>query len=102
MNLFKKNTHIIASFGEKELSKSASDLQKELESLLPMSPDKELRLSIAENTNLSMEALCAFSYFTMKVKSNGNRVVLKARAEVIADIKTLCLDSFFDDLIIGE
>jgi len=102
MNLFKKNSHIIASFGEKELSDPAAEIQKKLESLLPIPAGQELRLSIAESTDLYMDALCAFSYFSKKTRMNGHRVVLKARSEVIENIKLLGLESYFDDLKVGE
>ena len=102
MNLLKKNNCIIASFGEKELSESAVEIQKKLNSLLPIPAGLELRLSLSENSDLVMETLCALSHFAKTERSKGSRVILKAKAELIANMKSLRLDAYFDDVIPGE
>ena len=102
MNLFRKKTHMIASFGEKELAESPAEIQKKLESLLPLPEGFELRLSIAENTDFNMETLCALSYFARETRLKGCRVALKARAEVVENIKTLGLEIYYNDLLVGE
>jgi len=102
MNLFRKKTHIFASFGEKELSETSREIQDKLESLLPVPEGQELRLSISENVDLSMEALCAISFFSNSERNSGTRVLLKAKKEVVENLKTLGLECYFDDLMIGE
>ena len=102
MNLFRKKTHIFASFGEKELTESPGEILKSLESLLPVPDGLELRISIAENTDLSMESLCSISYFSSQQKEKGLRVVLKAKQSVVDNLNATGLGVYFDELMVGE
>ena len=102
MNFFRKKTHVFASFGEKDLLDSPEQIQEKLESLLPVPQGNELRLSISENTDLSMDVLSAISFFSMKERKKGLRIVFKAGSGIIENIKFLGLSSYFDELIVGE
>ncbi|MDH5657260.1 MAG: hypothetical protein OEZ34_15215 [Spirochaetia bacterium] len=100
MNFFRKKTHIFASFGEKDLSESPAEIIKMLESLLPIPSGQELRISIAENSDLSMQSLCALAFFSGQQRDQGSRIILKAASAVIENIQFMKISDYFDDLIV--